>query len=367
MRFEDLPLPLQLFSTAISPFEFAIAPRPSEANTGDPVVALRAMMDDNAGIKARRRAAETAIFRILEARRLGASLYLADMDADDFAPILGHAAEMTDRWLEGFREPTADFRRRVRLAEAAFLALCEALLRYDPVRGTQLWRVLRATVATRYIGAAGVEELLHIVFRVPDSPAVTVLREDLVGLDRCHTDQALFDLAVAASCNGKTAWLAAVIEADRASALVWRRKRGATLAGFTVNNTLPVAGAWPDGQIRTEYAELNRRSARFRWIEACARYWWRVYLAAHDAAEAYAAWILFLHSADQRASVWMREDVQAANGTGAFFRLKLSHAGFNRSRVERTMEKRADKFDKNFLDRQIVVGLGPWGKEGSSA
>jgi hypothetical protein len=289
------------------------------------------------------------------------------MRPDDFEPVLQHAPDMVDLWLEGFRDVTADFRRRVRLAEATFLALCEALLVCDPTRGTQLWRVLRETVTTRYVGAAGVEDLLHMVFRVANSPAVVALREEVLGLESCNTDQALFNLGVAASYNGKADWLAALIQADHASALVWKRKRGTILSGFTVNNALPVAGAWPDREIRTSYRELDRKSARFRWIDACARHWWQVYLAAQQPTEAYAAWVLFLRSADRRAWIWMRKDVQAANDASSFFKLKLSHPELNRSKLKRAMDKRTENFDKSFLDRKIIQGVDPWRKEGSSA
>lgn len=57
---------------------------------------------------------------------------------------------------------------------------------------------------TTFIGERDVEELLHIVFRVPDSAAVMGLRAELLDLKYCHTDRALLELALAASYNGKT-------------------------------------------------------------------------------------------------------------------------------------------------------------------
>jgi hypothetical protein len=356
-------LAVDLTETKSSPFQVSVAPRPSLEAVEDP---LQAMMDREAQRQARRRAVETAVARIQEAWKSGANLYLAKMKAEDFEPVLQLSQDIVDLWIEGFTEITAGFRRRVHLAESAFLAICEALLAHDPSRGTRLWRALRATVTTRYIGAAGVEDLLHMVFRVPDSPAVIALWEELVGLEYCNTDQDLFDVAVAASYNGKADWLAALIQSDRASALAWKRKRGTVLSGFIVNNALPVVGAWPDGEIRTNYHELDRKSARFQWSEACARHWWQVYLAAHEPTEAYAAWVLFLRSADRRAWVWMREDVQAANNASSFFNLKLSHADLNRSKLKRAMDKRAENFEKSFLDRKIVEGVGPWSKEAGS-
>lgn len=350
-----------------SPFLFSVSPRPSEEESNDPMLAFKAAMDADKQNEVYRRAAETAASRIREARKSGASLYLTYIDKEDFEPVLQHASDRVELWLEGLCERSTDFRRRVILAESAFLALCEALLIHDPVPGAQLWRALRARVTTRYIGAAGVEELLHIVFRVPDSPAVTALRQELIGLENCHTDQALFDLAVAASYNGRADWLAAVIKTDQASALVWKRKRGVVLEGFTTDNRLPVEAAWPDGETKTNYAELNRKLAHFRWNEACTHHWWRIYLSAQDPGEAYAAWVLFLRSADRRAWIWMREDVQTTNNASQFFQLKLSHVWLNRSELERAMKKRTDKLGESFLDRKTVMGIGPWGKDTGSA
>ena len=249
--------------------------------------------------------------------------------AEDFVPVLQHAPDIVEQWLEGCTEVTTDFRHRIFFAERAYIALCEALLAHDPERGAPLWRTLRATMITRYIGAGGVEDLLHMVFRVPDSPAVKALRKELVELEHCHTDQALFNLAIAASCNGKDDWLATLIEQDQASKFAWRRERAAVLAGFTANNTLPVEGAWPDREIKTGYADLAQKAARYRWAEACARHWWRAYLASSDPTEAYAAWVLFLSSADRRCWAWMNQDIEAAQESDDFFKLKMIHARLN--------------------------------------
>ena len=201
-----------------------------------------------------------------------------------------------------------------------------------------------------------------MVFRVPDSPAVKALRKELVELEHCHTDQALFNLAIAASCNGKDDWLATLIEQDQASKFAWRRERAAVLAGFTANNTLPVEGAWPDREIKTGYADLAQKAARYRWAEACARHWWRAYLVSSDPTEAYAAWVLFFSSADRRCWAWMNQDIEAAQESDDFFKLKMAHARLNQGKLENALKKREDKLDKNFLDRRLFGGVGPWPK-----
>ena len=230
-----------------------------------------------------------------------------NVEVEDFEPVFRYAPDIVERWLEGCSEQTAEFRNRAH--KSIFRPLCEALLAHDPGKGVQLWRVLHETIP--HIGPTSVDDLWHMVFRAPDSPAVMTLREELAELEYCHTDQALFDLAIAASYNDKADWLTNRIATDQASTTAWERKRSVVLAGFISNNALPVTDAWPDGEIRTTYADLAVTSARHRWIEACARHWWQVYLEAPNPTGAYAAWILFLRSADRRAWVWMQQDHDA--------------------------------------------------------
>ena len=350
----DLSIDLQRI--AFLPFLYSVERRRSENEAEN----FRLALDPEASLQASRRAIQTAELRISEARRLGADLFHAILDKRDLEPILRHASDHVGRWLEGCSKPTVEYQCRVRLAEGAFLALCEALLIHDPDRGTQLWRVLRKTVTTRYVGVAGVDDLLHMVFRAPDSPPVAKLRDELVELKRCHTDRGLFDLAIAASHNGKTGWLEGVIKKDRASLYAWRQRRATILEGFSITNALPITCAWPDGELKTDGAVLICKSARSKWIEACALHWWRIYLEARDPAEAYAAWVLFLRSADRRSCVWMQEDIDANGELDDLFDLKKAHVRLNRNNLKHALKKREEKFDQNFLYRKISKDIAPW-------
>ncbi len=281
--------------------------------------------------------------------------------SEDFEPVLTHAMDTVEQWLADYCEMT-EVSRYNSSADKFFLALCQALLTHAPEKGTQLWHKLRSNSIT--IGKAGVEDLIYMVFRVPHSPEVMKLREELVELEYCHNDQKLFELAIATSYHGKSDWLDTLIYNDRVSTSVWRQSRAEVLAGFTVNNSLPVAGAWPDGETRTTHAKFTLVSARHRWIEACARHWWRTFLNACDPAEAYAAWVLFLHSADRRASVWIGQDIETADHSTDLFQRKINHFRLNRSNLERAMKKRegnfGDKLDQHFLCRETVRSTGPW-------
>ena len=301
----------------------------------------------------------------LAAKKIGPGSFAENIriDSEDFKPVFKHAMDIVEQWLEDYFE-MMEVSHYGLAAEKFFLLLCEALLTYAPKKGAQLWQALRSTMITRYIGEVGVERLMHMVFKGPDSPEVMALREELVELEYCHNDQKLFDLAIAASYHGKSDWLDSLIHNDRASASVWRQSRAEVLAGFTVDNSLPVAGAWPDGETHTTHAKFTLISARHRWIEACAHHWWRTFLNACDPAEAYAAWVMFLHSADRRAWVWIHQDIETADDSTDFFQRKINHVRLNKSNMERAMKKRegnfGDKLDQHFLFRKTVRGAGPW-------
>src|SRR5207245_1246395 len=119
-------------------------------------------------------------------------------------------------------------------------------------------------------------------------------------------------------------------------------------------------GAWPEGEADTVHAAIRRKSARHRYIEACAYHWWRTFLSAPDEANAYAAWVLFLRSADRRAWTWIDDRVEAFNNGPHDGESRRQHFRLNRSRLERAMEKREQRLDREFLGHDIVEGFGPW-------
>lgn len=337
------------------PFSFSAKPRKMQEDIQDYLTGF----DGEAQPMAHQQASETSYSRIKEARAAGAKLYLANIAAADFEPVLTHAPEILNSWLDGLKERTPDFRRRVALTESVFYSICETLLTQTPSQGIELWWALREISTIRYIGEASVDELLHMVFRATDSPEVGKLREELLDPSLSSTDQALLNLALAATLNGKGDWLEAMIETDRHSELAWKRRRSEVLSGFTANNTLPIAEAWPDGEIKTYHESLKKRSARSRWIEACAHHWWKAFLEADTPDKAYAAWILFLHSADRRAWIWIHQEAPS-NDTDSFSQLKRKHVQFNRNELKRAMEQREKDLDKKLFGRDVYTGISPW-------
>lgn len=115
----------------------------------------------------------------------------------------------------------------------------------------------------------------------------------------CATDQDIAALVFAAEYNGRADWVEEWKRND-ASAQPWHQKRCAVIDGFCTGAKLPVADAWPVGPAQTSFEGLRRASARLRWRDACARNWWRSFVAAPDAAAAYAAWVLYRAASEAR-------------------------------------------------------------------
>ena len=101
-------------------------------------------------------------------------------------------------------------------------------------------------------------------------------------------------------------------------------------------------------------------SARARWIEACARHWWKAYLDASDPAAAYAAWVLFLRAADRRIWTWIQQEIDSVSEKDDFFKQKMAHVRLNLHDLKRACKEREKEFDRNFLYRKVSEGIGPW-------
>jgi hypothetical protein len=340
------------------PFAFSLLPPPPEDN-GDPAQRFQAMMDTEGRQTARRRAVETALARIRQAHETGADLFLASFQSSDLRTLFREAPDLIDGWTAGASDVTADFKRRVLRAEGFYIALCEAALEERPDLGSILWRALQATGALRVLGRSHVPELVHIPFRVRQTPQSEQILDELLELPSANTDKDLFDLGLAATINGRTQWLEDVIARDAASTATWRRMRAETMSGFGSGYNLPIDDAWPEGEL-TAAEHRRNQSAKWRLSEASTRHWLNAYLHAPDEASANAAWILFMQCADRRALQRLRTELPAWRTRDRLQRLKRAHAIFNLQVLERAIEKREKPLSENFLGRKIVRGISPW-------
>lgn len=339
-----------------SPTCFSVTESLDSAN-----LSLEQMMAANseAQVAARQAAIDSTIERVRDARRRGAQFYLQDFDAADFLVIIDHCPAVINRWLSGTADSSTDFLRRVRLNEGFYLAFCEALFHRDANRAASLWLQLHQNMSTRFLGKAEVPDLLHLLFRVPPSPAARALLDAVLDIKATNTDAGLLDLSICAYTNQGHAWLSSVIQADLSSPLAWRQQRGARLQGFSCGNRLPTDLNWPERFV-DQPTTRSSDNALLRHTEACARHWWEVYWSAADAESAYGAWLLFCASADRRAWTWMAVDQMGADLPPTERTLRLINYEINRSHLRSAMKKREKDFGNRFLGKKVSPHVGPW-------
>ncbi len=340
------------------PFAISLIPSAREDDL-DPSHALRVALDFDGQREARRQAVETALKRIAEARNAGADLFLASFKAEDFRALFHHAPDLIDAWSEGAATATSEFRRRVLLAEGFYFALCQAALEEKPDLGSILWRALKLIGCSGPIGRSKISELIHIPFCARQTPQSEKLMDELFDVRNATTDKDLFEIAVAATINGREDWLVKAIEEDRRSGVTWRLWRAEVVSGFRSGNGLPIEEAWPDGELGSA-AYRRYQSGRWRLAEASARFWWKRYLEAQDTAHANSAWVLFVHNADRRALQWLKTELPQWRTGDKLSRLKRLHAVFNYQSLLREIEKHEAPLADTFLRRKTVRGINPW-------
>lgn len=340
------------------PMSFSITPGPMPGEEDDPFSALTRTPEERRDHS--ERAVDAALTRVRQARSDGANLYLSSIEAEDLRPIVTASPSLLERWLEGASERSRDFRRRVRLAEGFYLALCEALLTNSPSEGRRLWHALWETMATRYIGQGGVDERVLMLFRVAQTPEVLELRASLLELSVATTDEQLLDLAVAAIARGEEPWLADAIEKDAESDFSWRRRRAVMLSGFQTGAELPVESAILEGEHHSAAEERLAAAGRRLARDAAARHWWRRFVETQDEVSAFAAWTLFRRAADRRALAWLEHEAWPDGNADPLSCRKVQHFELNRDSLVKEAGKREKDVSQRLFDRSISSSVSPW-------
>ena len=207
----------------------------------------------------------------------------------------------------------------------------------------------------RFNGPAKIPELVHIAMRAPDSAELDAVRAELTNLNRCNTDLDLFELVIACQMHGRDKWLEGFIDADVASDQPWRHKRAAVLKAF---HQLPAIDKlqWPEGKTDGSLRALERNLLKWTNRGALAKHWWERFIGATDADTAFAAWHVFLGSADRRAWLWWSRRPESKTELD---RLRELHLGSNKDLFARALEKQEEKTPK-FADH--LFGLDAPGK-----
>jgi hypothetical protein len=147
-----------------------------------------------------------------------------------------------------------------------------------------------------------VNRLTWLVFSLPTSERVHQVREAF--LSDAHTDELLFQIALAAQGAGAGDWLGRSIRRDLDAAGVSRGARALTLIGFLdEGEVLDATRAHLDGRLGFLADVVERARLRVKRNQR-ARHWFRRFLESRDSVEAWAAFRLFLRCVDRRFYLW---------------------------------------------------------------
>lgn len=299
--------------------------------------------------------AKDAAATIDKVRSSGHSLYLHTFAYATLEAAYRASPAAWEDLLAGAEARSTTFLRRVHSAEGLYLCLCEVLLAHAPAKGLRLWHALADSMKVRFDGLAKIPELVHIAMRAPDSAEVDAVRAELTNLIRCNTDQDLFELVIACQLHGRDKWLNDLIDTDAASDQPWKHKRAAVLKAF---HQLPAIDKlqWPEGKTGSSLQALERNLLKWTNRGALAKHWWERFISATDADTAFAAWHVFLATADRRAWVWRRRRTEPKTELD---RIRELHLRSNKDLYARALAK-SEKRTPEFADH--LFGLDAPGK-----
>ena len=309
----------------------------------------------------RRAIIQSYVDAVREARRSGAQLLHAHFAAQDFDIVLDLYPEALDTWLEGMESTSAEFHRRVRLAEGFFVALCEAVLRRNPSRGIALWRALRQCVTIGFISRTGIDRLKFAPFAAGDCPAANVALDELYGLDESRTDEDLFDIVVAARSSARDDWLHRVVSHDDDSPCPAHRRRAAFLRPLLNRPGIAGDAAWPSGASAGGNDAIGINSWIMAQRESFAAHWLQSFAEADTPESSHATWCLYMACCDRRARSWMSEGYgRYAVRTGPTEALKLRFITQHRYRLDRAITDNEKSLEGKFTTQRIANALLPW-------
>ena len=297
-------------------YEYTVGDLLDDNDGQNPVTGFLQRLDDPERHAAKRWVVLQAhIEKVNQARQAGALLYRVNFNAEDFEYIIESCPRAVQLWLQGMESSSEEFTRRVRLAEGFFVALCEALLRRDPVRGVPLWRELRKSLVTRFVGLAGIDRLIHALFAVPPTTEVEVVIGQVFSIDQARSDKDLMNLVIAARRFDRIHWLRRMIDRDEKSPCPAYQRRSVFLKPVLTVPEIAGDANWPIGLATGTLDSIQESAWTMGQREAFARYWMRSYAEAETAEAAHASWRLFMACADRRARIWMRRVYESHKAT----------------------------------------------------
>ena len=264
-----------------------------------------------------------------------------------------------ESWIVAFEQQPSLALNAMSLGVSLHSALWSRTEWHDSAR--RLHRVLRhASSFTRYFNReTGLEFIDEDLFTATASPVAEELWRTYV--DSCHSNDDLLKPALLArrSQNGASlAWLLAHSKSLMESESAFHQAKGLTLMGFLEENpNAPWLANIAGPQDDVSWLEEVRRDALEQVrAEHAARYWFRKFCTLEDPVEAWAAYRLFLMSADRRCLAWCWKDLEELQVDVK----KRNFFGMNFRNVTRKMKENEKKLKETFVGCKVRESLFPW-------
>ncbi|MXW86430.1 MAG: hypothetical protein F4Z55_11225 [Boseongicola sp. SB0667_bin_21] len=298
---------------------------------------------------------------IREARESGAQLVHCHFDAEDFDVVLDRSPEALEAWLDGMDPLTDEFRRRARLAQGFYLALCEALFKRDLSRGIPLWRALRQCLYIQFINRSGIDRLKYAPSMARPCPEIHAVLEELYSLNEAQSDSDLLDFIVAARNFDNLKWLKEAVLRDEASACPAHRRRAAFLRPLLSQPEIAGDEEWPSGSQVVEYQWIRDQSRIVAQTQGFASYWLKKFAEADSPDSAHAYWKLFRACCDRDVQIWHLSgySLYASEDTT----LKVAKESFlqqQRRDLKRSNTEIASQLSQSFSYKRTTTALLPW-------
>lgn len=291
---------------------------------------------------------------IEEAQRAGRVFFGREIPRHGLAEVLAARPDLADKWITALMRSEASSWDTV----GFYCALCATLGATDPDRAAEILGLLQRTpMSLRVIySPLNVDRLTWLAFSLPTSEKVHQVREAV--LSEAHTDELLFQIALAAQGAGAADWLGSSIRRDLDTAGVSRVARALTLIGFLdEGEVLDATRFHLEGRSGFLGDVAERARARVQRNHQ-ARHWFRAFLECRDAVEAWAAFRLFLRCADRRFYLWGGAMKTALPDLPRLWHQQLA---LNDQDIRRAAGRNEERLDETLFGLRISRNeIAPW-------
>jgi hypothetical protein len=177
--------------------------------------------------------------------------------------------------------------------------------------------------------------------------------------DSCNRDADLLQLGMLIRKNGAHGsldWLKRHIDGELASEIPYERAKAIALQGFVEHDERVLGLGNNPGEDVAWIDEVRLTARRRMRAEAFAKHWFSRFCTAEALVDAWAAYRLFLLSADRRCLLWCYDDMRELHvgiRKEAFFATNIQ-------RLHKALRENEKKLAEEFLNCKVDESLAPW-------